>query len=70
MFFFQGEKYLCGVVSMGPGPPNCGTTPGKYVKIGYPSVSEFILSENRSFAVALNAQMVIVFLLSMIKTVF
>ena len=55
---------------MGPGPPNCGTTPGKYVKIGYPSVSEFILSENRSFAVALNAQMVLVFLLSMIKTVF
>ena len=32
-FFRMGQRYLCGIVSYGPPPPNCGTTAGTYARI-------------------------------------
>ena len=43
-FFRAGERYLCGIVSFGPGPPGCGTEPGSYTKVNHPANLAFISS--------------------------
>ena len=40
--------YFCGVVSQGPGSPNCGRYPGTYVQIDQPEVLEFIRGNDRN----------------------
>ncbi|XP_075254636.1 transmembrane protease serine 9-like isoform X2 [Convolutriloba macropyga] len=43
-FSQAGERYLCGIVSFGPGPPGCGTEPGSYTKVNHPANLAFISS--------------------------
>ncbi|XP_075261175.1 chymotrypsin-like elastase family member 1 [Convolutriloba macropyga] len=38
----NGRVYLCGVVSKGPAPPNCGRKPGAYVKVAHRKVLKWL----------------------------
>ncbi|XP_075263661.1 trypsin-1-like [Convolutriloba macropyga] len=42
------SMFLCGVVSSGPAPPECGVYPGTYVDITVPKVIHFIRSTDKS----------------------
>ena len=40
--FSLGVRYLCGIVSYGPPPPDCGRSPGGYTKTSHPTNLNFI----------------------------
>ena len=48
--FFVGDKYLCGIVSMGPNPPQCGRSPGGYTMVNIDCVRLFLQSRGNQFA--------------------
>ncbi|XP_075251681.1 kallikrein-11-like [Convolutriloba macropyga] len=41
----NGSVYLCGIVSFGPEPPDCGQQPGAYVMVSHPVILDFIQSQ-------------------------
>ena len=43
---YLGGTFLCGIVSSGPAPPNCGVQAGKYVSVGYGTVNSFLNMKN------------------------
>ncbi|XP_063717711.1 serine protease 55-like [Symsagittifera roscoffensis] len=46
----SGDKYLCGIVSMGPNPPQCGRSPGGYTMVNIDCVRLFLQSRGNQFA--------------------
>lgn len=38
----DGDAYLCGVVSKGPSPPDCGRRPGAYVRVAYDKTLDWL----------------------------
>ncbi|XP_075253275.1 transmembrane protease serine 9-like [Convolutriloba macropyga] len=43
-FSTSGERYFCGIVSIGPGPPSCGYGSGAYTRLNHPTNIAFISS--------------------------
>ncbi|XP_075240225.1 platelet-aggregating proteinase PA-BJ-like [Convolutriloba macropyga] len=41
----QGKVYICGVVSLGPKAPNCGKSPGGYVRVADDDVIRWLISK-------------------------
>ncbi|XP_063722085.1 kallikrein-13-like [Symsagittifera roscoffensis] len=37
-----GERYLCGIVAFGSGPPNCGSNQGAYTRVAHPTLLAFL----------------------------
>ena len=37
-----GQAYICGVVSSGPAPPECGRAPGAYIKVADEGILKWI----------------------------
>jgi len=42
----KGGTVLCGIVSKGPAPPNCGSSPGTYVDVGYGEIADFFKQQD------------------------
>ena len=50
-----GNAYLCGTVSSGPAPPDCGKSPGAYIKVGNEQILKWI-KDNAAGASSENRQ--------------